>query len=149
VSGLSNAETVREGFRAFSEGRYQDCLDTLDPDIEWHVAFQIPDLPQGSSVMRGHDEVLELWRLFGSVWGRLEFIPQDFLHDSGGTVIARTRLHATGGESGVNLDATLYYLMHIRDGLLHRIQPFDTAEEAAAAAGIDPAELRSEPGSGG
>jgi ketosteroid isomerase-like protein len=137
----SNEELLREGFLAFSEGRYEDALRIIDPEIEWHITFRLPDLPFDQPVIYGHEQVLELWRQFGSVWGRLVFTPQDLLHDEGDTVIARTRIQATGGESGVPLDTTIFYVITIRDGLLRRIQPFESLDDAAAAAGVDPREL--------
>jgi ketosteroid isomerase-like protein len=141
ASARPNAEVIREGFAAFSEGRFEDCLETLDPEVEWHVAFRLPDLPAGAGVMHGHQEVLGLWRQFGAVWDRLVFDPQEILHDSGDTVIARVRIQAIGGESGVELDSTIFYVMTIRNGLLRRIRPFDSPEAAAAAAGVEVAEL--------
>jgi ketosteroid isomerase-like protein len=141
ASARPNAEVIREGFAAFSEGRFEDCLETLDPEVEWHVAFRLPDLPAGAAVMHGHQEVLDLWRQFGAVWDRLVFDPQEILYDSGDTVIARVRIQAIGGESGVELDSTLFYVMRIRNGLLRRIRPFDSPGAAAAAAGVDLAEL--------
>jgi ketosteroid isomerase-like protein len=138
----TNEQALRQGFAAFSEGRFEDCLETLHPEIEWHIAFRLPDLPLDRSVVHGHDEVVELWRQFGSVWERLVFEPQEILYDRGEKTIVRIHLQATGGESGVELDSTLFYAMTIRDGLLLRIRPFDSPEAAAADLGVDPGELR-------
>ena len=137
----SNAELVREGFGAFSEGRFEDSLEALHPDIEWHVAFRLPDLPSASGVIHGRAAVLELWGHFSSVWDRLVFDPEETLYDQGDTMIVRTHVQATGGGSGVELDQTLYYALTIRDGLLSRIVPNFSLEEAAKEAGIDPGEL--------
>jgi ketosteroid isomerase-like protein len=141
----SNEESLRAGFAAFSEGRFDDCLKTLDPEIEWHIAFRVPDLPFDRPVVRGHDEVLKLWNQFASVWDRLVFDPQEILYDRGDKAVARIRIQATGSESGVELDSSAYYAMTIRDGLLLRIRQFDSPEEAAADVGIDPTELTSRP----
>jgi ketosteroid isomerase-like protein len=142
MSESANAAVIREGFAAFSEERFEDCLRTLDPDIEWHIAFPLPDLPRDRPVIHGHDEVLELWRQFGSVWERLVFDPEEILYDRNDKAIVRIRIQATGAESGVELDSTLYYSMTIRDRKLRRIRPFDSPEEAAADVGVDPAEIR-------
>jgi ketosteroid isomerase-like protein len=136
-----SAEVIHEGFRAFSEGRFEDCLRTLDPEIEWHVAFRLPDLPRDWTVIHGHEEVLELWRQFKAAWERLIFDPQEILHDSGETALVRIRVQAVGRGSGVEIDRTLFYVMTIRNGLLARIVPFDTLESAAAEVGVDVAEL--------
>jgi ketosteroid isomerase-like protein len=137
----SNEEVLREGFAAFSEGRFEDCLRTLDPDVEWHISFRLPDLPLNRSVAHGHDEVLDVWRQFASVWDRLVFDPQEILYDRGETTIARIHLQAIGSSSGVELDSTLYYAMTIRDGLLARFRGFASPQEAARDLGVDPGEL--------
>jgi ketosteroid isomerase-like protein len=137
----TNEALLRRGFTAFSEGRFEDSLEALHPEIEWHIAFRLPDIPSDRPVIHGRDEVLELWRQFASVWDRLVFDPQEILYDRGEDIIARTRIQATGGESGVALDSMLYYAMTVRDGLLQRIRPFDSPEGAAADLGVDPDEL--------
>jgi ketosteroid isomerase-like protein len=137
-----NEELLREGFAAFSEGRFDDCLKTMHPDVEWHLAFQLPDWPADRSIIYGHAEVRELWGQFTSVWDRLVFDPQELLYDQHDKAIARIHLQAIGGGSGVELDSTLFYAMTFRDGLLMRIRPFETAEAAAGDLGVDPAELR-------
>ena len=136
-----NEEVLREGFTAFSEGRFEDCLKTLDPEIEWHIAFRLPDLPLDSTVAHGHDEVMDIWRRFASVWDRLVFDPQEILYDRGEKTIVRIHLQAIGSSSGVELDSTLYYAMTIRNGLLCRLRGFNSPEEAAEDLGVDPAEL--------
>ena len=138
----TNEEVIREGFLAFSEGRLEDCLKTLDPAVEWHVAFRLPDLPPELTVARGHDEVMEIWRRFRSVWESLVFSPEAILHDAENLAIVRIHIEAKGGESGIHLDQTVFYVLTMRDQKLLRTVPFDTLEEAAAEAGVDPAALK-------
>ena len=109
------------------------------------MAFRLPDLPSASGVIHGRAAVLELWGHFSSVWDRLVFDPEETLYDQGDTMIVRTHVQATGGGSGVELDQTLYYALTIRDGLLSRIVPNFSLEEAAKEAGIDPGELPGAP----
>ena len=40
-------------------------------DVEWHVAFPLPDLPMDKTIYRGPDEVRSLWAAFSSVWDEL------------------------------------------------------------------------------
>ena len=142
AAGSPNAELIREGFAAFSERRFDDCLATLDPEVEWHIAFRLPDLPPDLTVVRGHAEVRQLWDQFTAAWESLTFEPERILYDDGERVIARIRVHGVGVGSGVEVDRTIIYLAAVRDGMLRRIVPHDSPEEAAAAAGIDPAQLR-------
>jgi ketosteroid isomerase-like protein len=136
-----NEEVLREGFAAFSEGRFEDALKTIDPEIEWYIAFRLPDLPLDRSIAHGHDEVMEIWRQFSSVWERLVFDPEEILYDRGERAIARIHLQAIGSSSGVELDSTLYYAMTIRNGRLRRFRGFDSPEEAAADLGVPAGEL--------
>ena len=133
----SNEPIIRSGFRAFSEGRYEDAIESIHPEIEWHIAFRLPDAPPGKEVARGRDEVREIWKLFSSVWERLVFAPEEFIYDEGNQAIVRIHVQGTGGESGVEVDRTIYYLLTTRDEQLLKIQPFDTPAEAAAAGGIE------------
>jgi ketosteroid isomerase-like protein len=132
-----NEDIIREGFRAFSEGRFEDALETMDPEVEWHVAFRLPDLPPERTVVRGHGEVLELWRQFSGVWERLVFDPEEILHDAEGVAIVRIRVQGTGGESHIEVDRTLFYVLTLRNGRLQRIVPFDSLADAAEAAGVE------------
>ena len=141
MTAESNETIIRKGFRAFSEGRFEDALETMDPEIEWHVAFRLPDLPPDRKVVNGHDEVLALWHQFAGVWERLVFEPEEILYDRDDTAIVRIHVQATGGESRVNVDRVLYYALRVTDGLLVRIEPFDSPEAAAEAAGVDPSAL--------
>ena len=131
-----NEDLVRDAFRAFSEGRFEDCLEATHPDVEWHIAFRLPDLPPGQTIARGRDEVLELWRRFASVWDRLVFEPEEVLLDEEGIAIVRIHALGTGGESGIEVDRTVYYVMIIEDELLRRIQPYDSLGDARAAARV-------------
>ena len=48
---------MRVGFDAWSRGSLDESLAVMDPAIEWHIAFRLPDLPPDLRVVRGHDEV--------------------------------------------------------------------------------------------
>jgi ketosteroid isomerase-like protein len=52
---------MRAGFAAFSRGDWDSTLDLVDPEVEWHLTFRLPDLPPGKTVFTGHDEVRQLW----------------------------------------------------------------------------------------
>ena len=136
-----NEELVREGFRAFSEGRYEDSLALMDPEIEWHIAFRIPDLPPDTAVVRGHQEIRELWGRFTEAWDSLTFDPEQILYDDRERVIVRIQVHGVGAGSGVEVDRTIFYASTVRDGKLLRILPFDTPAAAAEHLGVDPARL--------
>jgi ketosteroid isomerase-like protein len=133
-----NADIARRGFEAFSRGDLDGCLATIHPEIEWHLAFRLPDLPPDKTVFRGHDEVSDLWAAFRSVWEEMTLEIQEILFDRDDTVIVRCRFAARGGTSGAEVDRIVYYVQVLRDKRLIRNVPFDTAEEAFAYAGVEP-----------
>jgi ketosteroid isomerase-like protein len=132
----ANERLSRQGLETFSRGELDETLATLHPEVEWHIAFRLPDLPPDMRVARGHDEVKELWRAFRSVWDELTVEVEEILYDVDDMLMARVRFRGRGSGSGVEVDRALFYVLHIGDGLLLRIQPFDTLEEAERAAGL-------------
>lgn len=137
MAELSNAEIAQRAMAAFSRGDLEEGLATLDPEIEWHVAFQLPDVTPGKTVFHGHDEVLGLWRAFRSVWSELVIDWEEVEAESEGTLVVRVRFRGRGGTSGVEVDRTIFYVLEVDDRLLKRIRPFDSADEAFEAAGIE------------
>jgi ketosteroid isomerase-like protein len=132
-----NAETMRRGFAAFSRGDWDGLLADVDPEIEWHLVFQLPDLPPEKQVFHGHDELRTLFDAFGSVWDQLTLEVEEVLHDADDLLILRVRFHGRGGASGIEVDRSLFLVEELRDAKLRRQRPFETEEEAFAAAGVE------------
>ncbi|HZA58181.1 MAG TPA: nuclear transport factor 2 family protein [Solirubrobacterales bacterium] len=128
---------MRRGFEAFSRGDLDAGLAEIHPEIEWHLAFRLPDLPPEKTVFLGHDEVRDLWAAFRGVWDELTLEGEELLYDSDDVVIERVRFRGRGGASGIEVDRVIHYVQEMRDGKLVRIRPFDSAEEAFAAAGVE------------
>jgi len=114
----------------------EEFLATISPEIEWHVAFQLPDLPPGMKVARGHDKVRELLAAFRSGFEQVTFEPEEMIADEGDVVVFKVRFRGRGSISGIEVDRTLYYVFEVRDDLLQRIRPFDDPDQALRAAGI-------------
>jgi ketosteroid isomerase-like protein len=133
-----NAEVAETALRRWSEGDLEGTLATLHEDVEWHIAFEIPDLPTGKTVYVGHDEVQQVWDAFRSVWETITLEIEEVLHDEGDQFVYRARFHGKGGASGIEIDRIIYYVLEIEDGKLRRTRPFETREEAFEAAGIEP-----------
>ena len=132
-----NADTMRRGFEAFSAGDWDRLLADVDPEIEWHLTFQLPDLPPDKKVFHGHDELRTLFGAFRSVWDELTLELEEVLHDADDLLILKVRFQGRGGASGVEVDRHLFYVEELRDGKLLRQRPFETEEEAFAAAGVE------------
>jgi ketosteroid isomerase-like protein len=133
----ANEELVRRGFGAFSRGELDESLSTMAPDVEWHIAFRLPDLPPGMTIVRGHDQVRQLWAAFRSAWQQITVEIEEMLHDADDILIGRVRFVGRGAGSGIEVDRTLFYVLDLRDELLARIRPFDDLDEARRAAGLD------------
>jgi ketosteroid isomerase-like protein len=133
----ANERLNREGFAAWNSGDWDEALARLHPEIEWHIAFRLPDLPPDMTVARGHDQVRQVWDAFGSAWEELRVDIEEVLHDVGDTVVTRARFRGRGAGSGIEVDRTLFYVAEVRDDKLWRLRPFDSLGEARRAAGID------------
>jgi ketosteroid isomerase-like protein len=125
---------IEHGFDAFSRGDLEASLAIMDPEIEWHVAFRLPDLPFDKPVYRGIAEVRELWTAFRSTWDPLTISLEEVIEQRDGVVIARARFLGRGRKSGIEVDRSVFYVHEIENGLLKRLRPFDTLDEALAAA---------------
>ncbi len=132
-----NLEVSKRGFEAFSLGDLDACLALMDPEIEWHLAFQLPDLPPDRKVFHGYDEVRELWVAFRSAWDELSVVLEEVLHDADDTLIERVRFRGRGAGSGIQVDRVVFYVQELRDEKLLRQRPFNTEMEALAAAGVE------------
>jgi ketosteroid isomerase-like protein len=132
----ANIESMRRGFAAFSRHDWDACLAEIHPEIEWHLTFQLPDLPPDKKVFRGHDEVRMLFENLSGVWEELTLELLEVLHETDDGQILKVRFAGTGGGSGIEVDRTLFYVHDVRDGLLVRQRPYDTEQEAFDAAGV-------------
>ena len=131
-----NLEVALRGLNAFSRGDLEESLASLAPDVEWHVAFRLPDLPPDLKVVRGHEQVREVWDAFRGGWERLTVELVEVLCDEGDTLVLKAQFHGLGAGSGIEIDRTLYYVLRVQDGLLRQIIPFDVADDARREAGM-------------
>lgn len=135
--GATNVAVLERGLAAFSDHRFEDGVAEMHPDVEWHVAFRLPDLPLEQEVCIGHDEVIRLWDAFRSAWDELVVALEEVLVARSDLVVARVRFRGRGSASGIEVDRSLFYVADIEDGLLRRLRPFDD-EASARAAGTRP-----------
>jgi ketosteroid isomerase-like protein len=131
-----NVELVRRGLGAWGAGAFEESLATMHPDVEWHLFFQLPDLP-ARAVFHGRDQVRELWDRFAGAWEKIVIDVEEILHADEGRVVLRGRFRARGAESGVDVDQLVYYHFKIADGLLVYIRGFPDRESAWRDAGLD------------
>ncbi len=130
-----NADIARVALAAWSRGELDATLATVDPEIEWHVSFPLPDLPPDKTVFRGREELGDLWRAFRSAWEELTLEIERVVYDEGDTLVLEASFHGRGGGSGIEVERRVFYVMTIRDGLLLLMRPFESEAEALAAVG--------------
>ena len=132
-----NEAVMRRGFAAFSRGDWDACLADMEPEIEWHVTFALPDLPPDQKVFRGHDEVRMLFDNIAEAWEGLTLEMEEVLFDDDDVLITRARFAGRGRGSGIEVDRRLFYVQELRDHKLLRQRPFETESEAFVAAGVE------------
>ncbi len=132
-----NIDTMERGFAAFSRGDWDACLAEMDPEVEWHLTFQLPDLPPDKQVFRGHDEVRMLFQNLAGAWDELTLEMLEVVHEEDDMHILKVRFAGRGGASGVEVDRVLYYVQEMREGRLLRQRPFDSEQDALEAAGVE------------
>ena len=132
-----NLEVARRGFDAFSRRDFDATLAEIHPEIEWHVAFRLPDLPLDKDVYRGHAEVRELWGALMEVWDSLTIDIADVVEDSDDILVVKAHFTGRSTRHGVDIERVLFYVMEIEEGLLRRVRPFETEDDARRAAAVD------------
>jgi hypothetical protein len=110
------------------------ALKDMQPDVEWHLAFRLPDLPVDKTIYRGPGEVLRLWAAFRSAWKQLTVTLEEVVDAREDVVVVRARFVGQGSGSRIEVDRTLFYVFEIAAGKLKRLRPFDSEAEALAAA---------------
>ena len=131
-----NIALINRGLDAFSRGDFDAGVADMQPDIEWHVSFRIPDLPLDKAVYTGRDEVRRLWAAFRSGWATLTVALEEVVDAREDIVVVRARFVGRGSASGIEVDRTIFYVFEIASGKLKRLRPFDTGAEALEAAGL-------------
>ena len=129
-----NIALIRRGLDAFSRGDFGVAVEDMQPDVEWHLAFRLPDLPLDKTIFRGSDEVRWLWGAFRSAWEQLTVSLEEVVDAREDVVVVRARFVGQGSGSRIEVDRTLFYVFEIAAGKLKRLRPFDSEAEALAAA---------------
>jgi ketosteroid isomerase-like protein len=108
-------DLVRQAEAGYRQFRENDpaFLDTIDPDVEWHV----PDTLPGGGVLRGPLAVLEFMETTGGLWEDAHPDPEEFL-PSGSTLVVLGRWRARARSTGVDVEIPFAHVLRYRDGKL-------------------------------
>jgi ketosteroid isomerase-like protein len=125
-----NVEIVRRIYET-DRDRLRDCGPWLHPELE---IVPSPDFPE-QRVLRG----FEGWMEWVTRWPALVEdyeVKHERFWESGPVVVASVRESGDAGRSGVPVDDRFAHVWTLQDGLVVRIQVFDSPEQALEAVGL-------------
>jgi ketosteroid isomerase-like protein len=126
-----NVERVHAAHDAFNRGDLDAAVEYFHADAVW-----IPYLAGlEAREYRGHAALLDMWRNLREHLAGFRVDPQEVI-DGGDWVVIVVEAQGSGPTSGVAVRQRWAQLMSIRDGLIERVEPFPTREEALKAAGL-------------
>jgi ketosteroid isomerase-like protein len=126
-----NVALVQRAYDAFTRRDVEGLVATCAPDVEFHLPTA--QLTRVGLPYRGHDGVRTYMRDAARVWSELRLEPREF-HEGGDLVVAIGRVYAWG--AGRVVDTPAGWVWHIRDGLVARVDVYESADQALEAAGI-------------
>jgi ketosteroid isomerase-like protein len=127
-----NVEIVRRSVERWSDGDLEGFIENVDPEVEWWTSGLYPGV---DPVYNGHEGFRKFWDDFHEMWQTLTME----LHDVvavGDRVAFAFHFDATGRD-GVRAGRDQAALATIRNGLLVRIQNYETWDGALEALEAD------------
>jgi ketosteroid isomerase-like protein len=132
VSG-ENVKTVLSVFQAFGD-RDGAMFAAYAPDIEWDLREFSQWIYQ--PLFRGHDGIREFFRLWLAEFEEYEAEAQNPV-DAGERVVVTIVERGRGKRSGVPTAREHGQIWTLRDGLVVRVQQFDSRAAALKAVGLE------------
>jgi ketosteroid isomerase-like protein len=129
-----NVEALKRGLEATNRRDVEALLEDLDPEVEWHPAFQAL-LGGEATVFRGHEGIREMLRDGYEVFGET-YMEISEIWDLGDRVVATGSLRARGTESGAETESPIGYLVDFKNGKVTRVRGYLDHKEALKAAGL-------------
>ncbi len=128
-----NVELVKQGFEHWREGRIDEWLTTVDPDIEWDIsAHPLPDFPDHG---KGREALEKHLAGYLAGWNNYEMTVEELI-DGGDDVVLISHESARMRGSDLVLDRDLPMVWTIANGLSVRLRVFKTRAQALDAAGL-------------
>jgi ketosteroid isomerase-like protein len=122
-----NVEIVRRLFEEYAQGGVDPALPYFVPDVVWNPADEAPQ--------HGRDGVRAYMERWETEWENLETVPEEFI-DAGESVLVTVHFSGRGRASGIEVDARLYEVYTLRDGMIVRMDEFTERSAALEAAGF-------------
>jgi ketosteroid isomerase-like protein len=129
---MSNTDTLKQGYEAFSQGDLEGATENFADDIRW----ENPEAPQvpNHGVTEGKDAVKQLFAELGNFWDSFRITPDEFI-ESGDTVVVLSHSEATGKETGKNVKLPWVHVWRFSDGKVTEVQALTDTALAADALG--------------
>ena len=126
-----NVEVVRRGVDAFSRAAWEESVELMAPDVEWHDS---PDLP-GARLHRGREGVLARWRDMAEALDDFT-VEIEQLFDAGHEVVVFLTSRGRGRVSGVEVSRQLAQVATVRDGQVVKLVGYANRTKALEAVGL-------------
>ena len=132
-----NVEIVRRGVEAFGRADWEESVELMAPEVEWHDA---PALP-GARLHRGREGVLARWRDMAEALDDFTVEIEQLL-DAGDQVVAFLISRGRGRSSGIEVSRKLAQVCTVRNGQVVKLVGYDDPAQALAAAGLSGQDAR-------
>jgi ketosteroid isomerase-like protein len=106
---MSNVDTARAAYEAFSKGDLDALRESFAEDAEWQTS---DELPLGGRTS-GRDAIIENFGQIPNYWSDFSVEPEEFI-DGGDDVVIKGTQRGTG--EGGSFEAPFLHLMHFEDG---------------------------------
>jgi ketosteroid isomerase-like protein len=130
TTSQQNLDLITRGYQAFASGNREAVLSLLQPDVVVEVHTDRPDI--GRAVYRGHDGFLANFAEIEDVFEDLVIEAGD-VTEHGNRLMVATRVSGRGKGSGVAIEARIFHVWTLRDGLAARLEIFSDEDQARAA----------------
>ena len=122
-------ERLRAGIDAFNREQFDETLEYMHPDIEWHRG----EVSIEGGVIRGRDQLRAL--MTPDMFDR-QALTINEVRVNGDRVLVETTFRVRGRSSGIELENRGWQVWTVRDELAVRVELYDDQAPALAAAGL-------------
>jgi ketosteroid isomerase-like protein len=129
-----NVEVVRRIWEAAERGDDQAVFALYDPDIVWRSRTEGP-LEGAGGVVHGHDGVRKFFRDWLEAFETYQAKAAAFI-EAGDEVVVGYKVTGRGKASGMDVEMSRWNLYEIENGLVTRVDIFESRGAALEAAGL-------------
>jgi uncharacterized protein len=123
---------LRAGYAAFNDGRVNEILPELEPDVEMVISM---GGPEGTTAFHGHAGIAEWAREMGDVWRDIRFEPLEVEVEPGGRrALVIVRVSTRGRTSDLGLEGIESHVVTVGPaGKVARLEGFRDLDHARAS----------------